>query len=29
MAREQRDKGSASRFTKVDRGLFAFNKAGA
>ena len=29
MMRESRDKGTASRFRKVDRGLFAFNKAGA
>ncbi|MBU0640033.1 MAG: winged helix-turn-helix domain-containing protein [Planctomycetes bacterium] len=29
MMREARDKGTASRFRKVDRGLFAFNKAGA
>lgn len=29
MQREERDKGTASRFRKVDRGLFAFNKAGA
>jgi len=29
MMRESRDKGTASRFSKVDRGLFAFNKAGA
>jgi len=29
MMRETRDKGTASRFSKVDRGLFAFNKAGA
>ena len=28
MMRESRDKGSAARFKKVDRGLFAFNKAG-
>jgi hypothetical protein len=28
MMREARDKGAASRFSKVDRGLFAFNKAG-
>ena len=27
--REERDKGGASRFRKVDRGLFEFNKAGA
>ena len=29
MMREERDKGSTSRFRKVDRGQFAFNKAGA
>ena len=29
MAREERDKGNASRFRKVDRGQFTFNKAGA
>ncbi len=29
MMREERDKGSDSRFHKVDRGQFAFNKAGA
>ncbi len=29
MMREARDKGTASRFRKVDRGQFAFNKAGA
>jgi len=29
MMREARDKGTASRFSKVDRGLFAFQKAGA
>ncbi len=29
MMRESRDKGTASRFRKVDRGQFAFNKAGA
>ncbi len=29
MMRESRDKGTAARFRKVDRGLFAFNKAGA
>ncbi len=29
MMREERDKGGASRFRKVDRGQFAFNKAGA
>ena len=29
MQREERDKGTASRFRKVDRGQFAFNKAGA
>ena len=29
MLREARDKGTASRFAKVDRGLFAFNKVGA
>ncbi|MFQ5668333.1 MAG: winged helix-turn-helix domain-containing protein [Candidatus Binatia bacterium] len=28
MQREERDKGSASRFRKVDRGLFAFNAEG-
>jgi len=28
MTREERDKGSASRFRKVDRGLFAFNTEG-
>lgn len=29
MMREERDKGGDSRFQKVDRGQFAFNKAGA
>ena len=29
MRREARDKGAASRFKKVDRGQFAFRKAGA
>ena len=29
MMREERDKGAASRFKKVDRGLFEFHKAGA
>jgi len=29
MMREARDKGTTSRFRKVDRGQFAFNKAGA
>ncbi len=29
MLREARDRGTAARFRKVDRGLFAFNKAGA
>jgi len=29
MLREARDKGSASRFHKVDRGMFATNRAGA
>ena len=29
MMREARDRGSASRFHKIDRGQFAFNKAGA
>jgi hypothetical protein len=29
MMREERDKGRDSRFRKVDRGQFAFNKAGA
>ncbi len=29
MMREERDKGGDSRFRKVDRGQFAFNKAGA
>jgi len=29
MMREERDKGSDSRFHKVDRGQFAFHKAGA
>ena len=29
MMREERDKGGDSRFHKVDRGQFAFNKAGA
>jgi len=29
MMREARDKGGASRFHKVDRGLFEFNKTGA
>ena len=29
MMREERDKGNAARFRKVDRGQFAFNKAGA
>ena len=29
MQREERDKGTASRFRKIDRGQFAFNKAGA
>jgi hypothetical protein len=29
MQREERDKGGDSRFRKVDRGQFAFNKAGA
>ena len=29
MMREARDKGSKARFQKVDRGMFAFNKAGA
>ncbi len=29
MMREARDKGTASRFRKVDRGMFAFNEAGA
>jgi len=29
MMREARDKGSAARFKKVDRGMFAFNKVGA
>ncbi len=29
MMREARDKGAASRFKKVDRGQFAFRKAGA
>ena len=29
MMREARDKGTASRFRKVDRGMFAFHKAGA
>ncbi|MFH1109818.1 MAG: winged helix-turn-helix domain-containing protein [Planctomycetota bacterium] len=29
MMREERDKGGVSRFRKVDRGQFAFNKAGA
>jgi hypothetical protein len=29
MMREARDKGIASRFEKVDRGLFAAHKAGA
>ncbi len=29
MTREARDKGAASRFRKVDRGMFAANKAGA
>ena len=29
MMREARDKGTASRFRKVDRGQFGFNKAGA
>jgi len=29
MLREARDKGDAARFKKVDRGMFAFNKAGA
>jgi len=28
MMREERDEGTASRFSKVDRGLFAFNKEG-
>lgn len=28
MLREARDKGNAARFKKVDRGMFAFNKAG-
>ncbi len=28
MMREERDKGGESRFTKVDRGMFAFSKAG-
>ncbi len=28
MQREERDKGTASRFRKVDRGLFAFNAEG-
>ena len=29
MMREARDKGTASRFRKIDRGMFAFHKAGA
>ena len=29
MMREERDKGGDSRFHKVDRGMFQFNKAGA
>jgi len=29
MMREERDKGGKSRFHKVERGLFEFNKAGA
>ena len=29
MIREARDKGTASRFRKVDRGMFALNKARA
>ena len=29
MMREARDKGTAARFKKVDRGMFAFNKTGA
>ena len=29
MMREARDKGNASRFRKVDRGMFAVNNAGA
>ena len=29
MMREARDKGTASRFRNVDRGMFAFHKAGA
>ena len=29
MMREARDRGTASRFRKVDRGMFAFHKAGA
>jgi hypothetical protein len=28
MQREERDKGTASRFRKVDRGLFAYNAEG-